>query len=157
MLLLEYSRNPTALLAWSALLLNLANLKTTELGNEIHVHNHIEVGAEAVKSILSRLRFSNQQIKRILSLVTNHTLLSNVTEMCTGQLKDFLSMNEVDEQLELHRMDCLARHGDLQKHRFVSNTLLHTSVSEATSQNLILTSLIIIIKLLLKPIIIIII
>ena len=137
LLLLEYSRNPTALLAWSALLLNLANLKTTELGNEIHVHNHIEVGAEAVKSILLRLRFSNQQIKRILSLVTKHTLLSNVTEMRTGQLKDFLSMNELDEQLELHRMDCLARHGDLQKHRFVSNMLLHISVSEATSQKLI--------------------
>lgn len=123
LLLLEHFCDPTVTLSWSALLHDVGKPDTVEFGDQIHFHGHAEAGVKIAKSILVRLRFSNQQIERILSLVANHMSFADATEMCAGGLERLLQMDGSDEHVELHRLDCMASHGELQNYDFVCKKL----------------------------------
>jgi poly(A) polymerase len=59
------------------------------------------------------LRFSNDETDRILALVDNHMRFGQVQRMSQSTLKKFLRLPAFDEHLELHRIDCLSSHGQL--------------------------------------------
>ena len=70
------------------------------------------------EEICRRLRFSNEDTKQILALVENHMRFADVQRMKTSTFKRFVRMPHFDEHLELHRLDCLASHGDLSLYEF---------------------------------------
>jgi poly(A) polymerase len=75
------------------------------------------------KAILHRLRFSNQDVEHITSLVANHMKFKDVMQMRTSTLKRFLCMPHFDEHLELHRLDCQASNGYTAAYDFVKAKL----------------------------------
>jgi poly(A) polymerase len=63
--------------------------------------------------ICRRLRFSNHETDQILALVDNHMRFGDVQRMKQSTLKKFLRLPAFNEHLELHRIDCLSSHGQL--------------------------------------------
>jgi poly(A) polymerase len=68
--------------------------------------------------ICRRLRFSNHETDQILALVDNHMRFSDVQRMKQSTLKKFLRLPAFDEHLELHRIDCLSSHGQLDSYEY---------------------------------------
>ena len=89
----------------------------------IRFSNHTEVGAEIIHRIGRRLRFSNDQIDFISSLARDHMKFVNVCGMKESTLKKCLRGRYFNDLLELHRLDCLASHGDLTAWRFCKQKL----------------------------------
>ena len=81
--------------------------------DRIRFSNHTDAGAELVEQIGERLRISNDQVSYIASLVRDHMRFMNVREMKESTLKKLLRGPHFDDLLEVHRLDCLASHGDL--------------------------------------------
>lgn len=111
-------------LAWGALLHDVGKPATfrppdPKVPNDrIRFNGHVEVGVRIAEEILSRLRFSNEDIARITALVKNHMRFGDVRHMREATLKRFLRLHHFDEHLALHRMDCLSSHGDLSLYDF---------------------------------------
>ena len=138
LLLLDHLRdNPSVTLAWGAMLHDIGKPDTIEFADRIRFHGHVEVGVQLAKGILTRLRFPNRQIERILALVGNHMRFWHVMEMRSGRLKRFLQSDGFDEHIELHRLDCLASHGELRNYDFVRKKLVQMPESELRPPRLI--------------------
>ncbi len=80
-------------------------------------------GRAMAVDILTRLRFSNDEIGRVEALVANHLRFKDVTKMRESTLKRFLRQEHFDEHLELHRLDCLVSHGRLDNYEFLKRKL----------------------------------
>ena len=76
--------------------------------------------------ICRRLRFSTDDTRQIESLVAQHLRFKDVFAMRQATLKRFVRQDRFDEHLALHRLDCLASHGKLDAHEFVSRFLAET-------------------------------
>ncbi len=70
------------------------------------------------EDICRRLRISNDTTEQVVDLVKNHLRFIHVQEMRDSTLKRFLRKENFDEHLELHRLDCLASHGNLSQYDF---------------------------------------
>jgi poly(A) polymerase len=68
--------------------------------------------------MLARLHFSNEESEQIAALVKNHMRFGDVRHMREATLKRFLRLEQFDEHLALHRMDCLSSHADLSLYEF---------------------------------------
>jgi len=73
--------------------------------------------------ILRRLRFSNHETDLILALVDNHMRFGAVQRMKQSTLKKFLRLPAFEEHLELHRIDCLSSHGQLDAYEYTQEQL----------------------------------
>lgn len=80
---------------------------------------HEITGAEMTDEILSRLRFSNEFIKRVSALVANHMKFIHVKQMRVAKLKRFVRQDHFEEHKALHKVDSLASHGDLSSLEFL--------------------------------------
>src|SRR6185295_17352231 len=89
----------------------------------IRFDNHCEVGSRMARAVGHRLRFSNQQTETIVELVKDHLRFKDVRNMRASTLKRFLRNPNFAEHLELHRLDCLASHGDLSNWEFCKQKL----------------------------------
>ncbi len=118
-LLLEKMEQPTATLALGVLLHDVGKPPTFAVRDRIRFNQHAEVGAVMAEEICRRLRLSNAEIERVAALVKNHLKFKDVPKMRASTFKRFISMEGFEEHLELHRLDCLASHGDLANWRFV--------------------------------------
>jgi len=78
------------------------------------------------EEICRRLRFSNQDSEQIAALVANHMRFADIQQMKPSTLKRFFRLPRFDEHLELHRLDCLASHGDLTLYNFAREKLAET-------------------------------
>lgn len=109
-------------LAWGALLHDVGKPATftppTGANDRIRFNGHVEVGVRIAEDICDRLRFSNEETAQVSSLVKNHMRFGDVREMKESTLKRFLRLEDFLEHLELHRMDCMAAHGDLTLYEF---------------------------------------
>ena len=119
LLLLENLNHPTLTLALGALLHDVGKPPTFRIAERIRFDGHADLGAEMAGSILRRLRFSNDEIRQVESLVRNHLRFMDATRMKESTLKKFMRLPRFDEHLELHRLDCLASHRRLDHHDFV--------------------------------------
>lgn len=86
-------------------------------------NRHDIKGAHMTKSILTRLKFSNDFIDRVCSLVENHMKFCVIRDMRKSTLKRFVAMDRFEEHLQLHRADCLASHGGLDNLQFVKEAM----------------------------------
>ena len=68
--------------------------------------------------ILERLRFSGEETDQIVALVKNHMRFGDVLSMKESTLKRFFRLDRFEEHMELHRMDCLSSHGNLELYEF---------------------------------------
>jgi len=73
------------------------------------------MGAE----ICRRFRFSNDETRTILALIENHMRFADAPRMKASTLKRFFRLENFDQHLALHRMDCLAAHANLDIFDFV--------------------------------------
>ena len=117
-------------LAWGVLLHDVGKPPTfapaAGPGTRIRFDGHVEMGARMAEYICRNLRFSNEDIEQIESLVANHLRFKDVHQMRTSTLKRFVRLPRFEEHLELHRLDCLSSHGSLEAYEFVRKFLMET-------------------------------
>ena len=124
-----------ATLAWGALLHDVGKpptfMSAEETGDRIRFDRHAEIGARMAVEICRRLRFSVNDIEQIEALVANHLRFKDVFQMRPATLKRFARLPGFEkEHLELHRLDCLASHGNLDAYEFVRHFLRETPPEE---------------------------
>jgi poly(A) polymerase len=123
LMMLGYLRAPSVTLALGVLLHDVGKPPTFRIVERIRFDGHMEVGARMAVDILTRLRFSSDQIRQVERLVADHLRFKDVKQMRESTLKRFLRQPHFDELLELHRLDCLASHGWLDNHIYVQSKL----------------------------------
>lgn len=75
-------------LRWAALLHDVGKRRAYELSGRTHMHGHDEIGAEMVREVMNRLRFSNAEKARIVGLVRWH-MIDIKGDMSTYKLRRF--------------------------------------------------------------------
>lgn len=119
MLLEQLPAGVSSRLAWGALLHDVGKPATFSPGpGRIRFNGHVEVGVRIAEDIARRLRFSNDDAEQVAALVANHMRFGDVARMKASTLKRFFRLRDFPEHLALHRMDCLASHGDLSLYDF---------------------------------------
>ncbi len=118
-------------LAWGALLHDVGKPPTFRVApDRIRFDGHVEVGVRMAEEICHRLHFSNEDTRQIAALVANHMRFADAERMKESTLKRFLRLPRFDEHLELHRIDCLSSHGNLELYDFVRERLQQTPEEE---------------------------
>ncbi len=105
-------------LALGILLHDVGKPGTFRVAERIRFDGHAELGATLTDSIGRRLRLPNETIHRVVELVRGHLRFMHVRDMRESTLKRFLRQEHFADHLELHRLDCLASHGDLSNYEF---------------------------------------
>jgi poly(A) polymerase len=123
LLMLEHLREPSVTLALGALLHDVGKPGTFRRAERIRFDGHVEEGVRIAGDILGRLRFSSDEIRQVLALIGNHMRFMDVERMKESTLKRFLRLDRFEEHLELHRLDCVASHGNLENYEYVRRKL----------------------------------
>jgi tRNA nucleotidyltransferase/poly(A) polymerase len=98
----------------------------------IRFSGHESISAAMTAKIFARLRFSNAETEDTVTGVKNHMAFKDVQNMRVSTLKRFLARPTIDDELELHRVDCLGSHGMLDNYHF-----LHAKREEFSQEPLI--------------------
>jgi poly(A) polymerase len=114
---------PSITLALGVLLHDVGKPQTFEVKDRIRFNNHCEVGARMALQICDRLRFTNKHTERVAQLVREHLKFKDVPQMRPATLKRFLRQEGFEEHLELHRLDCLGSHRNLELWRISKDHL----------------------------------
>ena len=122
-LMFSLARNLSPTLALGVLLHDVGKPDTFAFGDRIRFDGHAELGARMAEDICRRLKLSGAQIQQVVRLVKDHLRFMHVRQMRESTLRRLLRTEGFDEHLELHRLDCLASHGDLSNHRFCAEKL----------------------------------
>ena len=124
MLLGQLQAGASVTLAWGMLLHDVGKPATftppdpAKRGDRIRFNGHVDVGVAVARTMLARLRFSNDECEQILALVKHHMQFGDVMQMKQSTLKRFLRLPKFDEHLALHRADCMSSHGKLDLYAF---------------------------------------
>jgi putative nucleotidyltransferase with HDIG domain len=130
MMMLEALSSPTPTLALGVLLHDVGKPPTFSVRERIRFDNHAEVGAKMAEEILSRLRLSAHDKEHVVELVRHHLRFMDFPRMRRSTQLRFLRLPGFDEHLELHRLDCLASHGDLSTYEMAKRLLAETPAEE---------------------------
>ncbi|MFP5236770.1 MAG: CCA tRNA nucleotidyltransferase [Acidobacteriota bacterium] len=107
-------------LAWGALLHDVGKPPTFRRApDRIRFDGHVEMGMAIGAEICRRFRFSNDDTRQILALIEHHMRFADAPRMKASTLKRFFRLDCFEEHLALHKMDCLAAHGNLDIYNFV--------------------------------------
>jgi poly(A) polymerase len=82
----------------------------------IRFNGHEGVSAEISHRIMQRLRFPNEVIDAVIPAVRLHMSFKDVPNMRVSTLKRMMARPTFEDELELHRVDCLGSHGMLHNH-----------------------------------------
>jgi putative nucleotidyltransferase with HDIG domain len=127
LLLLEQLDRPTPTLALGALLHDVGKPPTFRIADRIRFDGHVEEGVHMARDILTRLRFSRDQLEQVEALVANHMKFKDVSRMRDSTLKRFLRLPCFEEHLELHRLDVLSSNRNLESYEFCLDKLAELS------------------------------
>ena len=130
MMMLEGLKSPTPTLALGTLLHDVGKPSTFTVRERIRFDNHVEVGAKMAEAICARLRLSSRETDRVAELVRHHLRFKDFPRMRRSTQLRFLRMEGFEEHLELHRLDCLASHGDLTNYEMARRMLEETPPEE---------------------------
>jgi putative nucleotidyltransferase with HDIG domain len=112
------------LLALSVLLHDIGKPVTysfDEVDQRIRFNGHDQVGADMATEIMTRLRFSNEEIGTVVEAIRNHMVFKDTPNMRPAKLRRFMGRQNFPLEMELHRVDCLGSHGDLQTYDLLVN------------------------------------
>jgi poly(A) polymerase len=113
-------KNCSETLATAVLLHDVGKPPTYRVApDRIRFDNHVSVGARMAGEICRRLRLSHEQTAQVVALVENHLRFKDVPQMRASTLKRFLRLERFEEHLELHRLDCLSSHRNLENYDYV--------------------------------------
>ncbi|MDI1310750.1 HD domain-containing protein, partial [Prosthecobacter sp.] len=85
----------------------------------IRFNGHDKLGAEKTGEIMRRMKFSNDVIEPTVIAVENHMVFKDVKKMRTAKLRRFMARPSIDDELALHRVDCLGSNGMLDNYDFM--------------------------------------
>ncbi len=121
-------------LAWGVLLHDVGKPPTfrpaSQTGDRIRFDHHVDVGLRMAEAICRRYRFSNEETEQIVALVANHMRFMAVDQMRTSTLKRFVRLPHFEEHMELHRLDCLSSHRNLDSYGAVQRFLADTPTEQ---------------------------
>jgi putative nucleotidyltransferase with HDIG domain len=92
-----------------------------EVDQRIRFNGHDQVGADMASEIMTGLRFSNEAIDTVVEAIRNHMVFKDTPNMRPAKLRRFMGRQNFPLELELHRVDCLGSHGDLQTYDLLVN------------------------------------
>jgi poly(A) polymerase len=125
-------------LAWGVLLHDVGKPPTfappSGPNGRIRFDRHVEVGVKMAEEIGRRFRFSNEDVDQISALVMNHMRFKDVPRMKPATLKRFARLDRFDEHLELHRLDCLSSHRNLDNYDAMNRFLAETSPEQVAPE-----------------------
>ncbi len=130
LLMLEGLKQATPTLALGVLLHDVGKPPTFSVRDRIRFDNHVEVGAKMAEAICGRLRLPSRETERVVELVRHHLRFKDFPRMRRSTQMRFLRMEGFAEHLELHRLDCLASHGDLTNYELARRMLEETPPEE---------------------------
>ena len=141
MMLEELPAGCALTLAWGVLLHDVGKPPTfappVGPNGRIRFDQHVEVGTRMAEEICRRLRFSTEDTEQIAALVANHLRFKDAPQMKPATLKRFVRLDRFEEHLELHRLDCLSSHRNLDNYEYVRKFLAETPPEEVRPPRLI--------------------
>ena len=99
--------------------LGKARTATVDETGRIRFSGHDKLGAAMTDELMHRLRFSRAEIEATVEAVEQHMIFKDVPRMRVARLKRFMARPNFDDELELHRVDCLGSHGMLDNYEFL--------------------------------------
>ena len=117
--LLEQLRNPSIELALAALLHDVGKPVTQTFQDRIRFSGHDRAGAALAREILTRLRYANEVVENVVSMVAQHMRFKDAPQMAEATFKRFVRQPLFEELLELHRLDLLGGQRPLYNHETV--------------------------------------
>jgi hypothetical protein len=121
---------PSRVTAWSVLLHDIGKPVTMTVTDRIRFSNHDRAGSVLARGIFSRLKAPNSVSEPVIECIDNHMNFMNVTKMRLSTLKRFLSRSTIEDEIDLHRVDCLASHGDVSNCDFLRKKQREIPVEE---------------------------
>lgn len=119
-LMLDMMKDYSPVLAYAVLLHDVAKPRTAKQGaDRIRFDGHAGASADMAADILRRLRFSNELVMAVYHCIRNHMRFMDVQRMKRSTLLKLVSSPLYEDELELHRLDCMASHGDLANYYFL--------------------------------------
>ena len=85
----------------------------------VRFNGHEHVGAEMTLGVMERLRFSRAEIDATVEAVRMHMAFKDVPNMRVAKLKRFMARPGFEDEMELHRVDCLGSHGFVDNFHFL--------------------------------------
>lgn len=92
---------------------------TVDDTGRIRFNGHDKLGAEMAGDILRRLKFPNDVIEPTQVAVENHMAFKDVKKMRNSTLKRMMARPTWEDELALHRVDCLGSNGLLDNYEFM--------------------------------------
>ncbi|MCC6546847.1 CCA tRNA nucleotidyltransferase [Candidatus Sumerlaeota bacterium] len=126
MLVVDFAEPRTVRAMWSALLHDVGKPLTFQRDSatgKISFREHARVGAEIARLILERLKFASEDVEAITSIVARHMNFSSIMEMRTSTLRRFLGAPTIEDDLAVHRADCLGSSAPLTNWEFARERL----------------------------------
>ncbi len=111
----------SAPLVFSVLLHDIGKPPTAKVDPDgrIRFNGHEHVGAEMTLKVMERLRFSRAEIDLTVEAVRMHMAFKDVPNMRVAKLKRFMARPGFEDEMELHRVDCLGSHGFVDNFHFL--------------------------------------
>jgi putative nucleotidyltransferase with HDIG domain len=103
---------PTPVLRLAALLHDIAKPRVREkINGEFHFYNHEKASADTAREIMERLRFSNEEVRKVAKLISLH-MIDYSRDWSEGAVRRLIKRaeNDVDNLIRLRRADSQA-HG----------------------------------------------
>jgi poly(A) polymerase len=120
----------TQTLALGVLLHDVGKPPTFSIRERIRFDNHVEVGARMAEEICRQLRMPLKETERVSELVTHHLRFKDFPKMRRSTQLRFIRMPGFEEHLELHRLDCLSSHGNLENYELARKLMTETPEEE---------------------------
>jgi len=125
LLLKQLTRSHSRELAWGCLLHDIGKPPTFTHNppDRIRFNRHAQVGKEMSDRILKKFKAPNRFREIVGELVNDHLKFADVKQMRPSTLKRFLRNPNFSLHLELHRIDCMASHENLELYHFCQDEL----------------------------------
>ena len=123
LLMFRHSDSRSLALGLGILLHDVGKPPTISYEDRIRFNGHTKHGEEMTVAIGRRLRLARKVVELSADLVAQHMRFLDVRNMRPATLKRFLRQDHFPELLELHRLDCVASHGDLSNYEFCRRSL----------------------------------
>ena len=117
LMMLNELKNPSPALALAVLLHDIGKPATRSVENgRIRFTGHAQVGAKMAETWMRKMKFGKALREQVVGMVDRHMNFMNVGQMRKASLRRMVGRPHFDEELELHRIDCLCSNGITASH-----------------------------------------